>query len=268
MPGDMTRPRKKKYTLDDIKNDEQRALASYIKPKMEGMTLKKFAEAEPKISLATLSNIFAPAYNGVPTARILKLLAQKISNLSGDSQPEIIYEELLKRCGYLLTDFPYEKPHSNIIPLTEAQIRNALLMKLMNMSVKGCPKEDCCFKKHKGIVNNKSLYHDLAIDYTDLEKAPIAYWTFDFFITGSNDTFLLRNNLQTLFYMILTDETKNNVKYSIITNSEILYNELSSMKLPALNLYISAILYKNGDFKETYVDTALFPGEIKATLSL
>ena len=120
MPGDMTRPRKKKYSLEDIKNNEQRALASYIKPIMDGMTMRQFANAEPKISLATVSNIFAPNYNGVPTARLLKLLAQKISALSGDKPPEVIYEELLELCGYLKKDYPYDKPLDSNLSLTEA----------------------------------------------------------------------------------------------------------------------------------------------------
>jgi hypothetical protein len=258
MPGDMTRPRKKKYSLEDIKNNEQRALASYIKPIMDGMTMRQFANAEPKISLATVSNIFAPNYNGVPTARLLKLLAQKISTLSGDKPPEVIYEELLELCGYLKKDYPYDKPLDSNLSLTEATIMNAVLMRVMNLPIKGTPKERFYFEKKLSNGAVEYYGHDLTIDYSDIKDIPLDYWLFDIQL----GTFVTPNVLRDSFYRMLNEETSNNAKYSIVTDSETLFNELSFMAIPALNLYVSAILYKDGIFKESYAKTALSQEEI------
>ena len=98
----------------------------------------------------------------------------------------------------------------------------------------------------------------MTIDYSDIKDIPLDYWLFDIQL----GTFVTPNVLRDSFYRMLNEGTSNNAKYSIVTDSETLFNELSFMAIPALNLYVSAILYKDGIFKESYAKTALSQEEI------
>ena len=252
---DMTKPRKKRYELSDLKNIPQKKVATILKPIIDNseLTMRKFADMEPKISLTTLTGIFSPDYDSVPTPRILKLLsikAAKITKLSAED----IYTDLMNAAEYNISDYPFNQAEKKALTNTEDSILLSFVTAISELPIKGVIDKRHYFRK------SKDFFHDFTMDYTASKDAPIDYWTVDVYV-GVSSKSILRN----FFFNLLNDGTDERVKYSLITDSQEIYDEMTSMSIPALNLHISAILYKGEKFTETYLNTGINPSDLKKT---
>lgn len=266
---DMTKPRKKKYELSDLTNAKQKEVAKILKPIIDssGLTMRKFADLEPKISLTTLTSIFSPEYNGVPTPRILKLLSIKAANTVDKLSAEDVYADLMSAADYNIFDYPFKQAEKHPIIIAEDSILLSFVTTISELPIKGVIDKRHVFRKKTtkpGSTSTMYYYHDLTMDYTVSKDAPIDYWALDVCIGVPS-----KNILRNFFFMMLNDGTNERVKYSVITDLQEIYDEMTSMNIPALNLYISVILYKEDTFTETYLSTGINPSVLNsAGLSL
>ncbi len=234
--------------INEMKFENERQKQAAIKIvdiiKESGKTQKEFAELL-QVSLATLTNTFRPAYNQVPSIKLIRKIAEQTDD------PKKTYNELM---GIAHPDDyePYE-PSDAELPqnkaLIEAQKSNrdsriifGFLKRIEEIAPN--PKLDYNHLTVRGFPRYAS------VDYSS-SNVPIDAWNIQF-NTGSKHGFPL-SSIQEFFYDILKDGRKN-TKYSYVTSSEAAYDELMSVKADIIaDVYISVILYKNDEFTETYL---------------
>ncbi len=265
MKPDKTLPRKKRYDIEKLP-EGRRKVVQYIMNKCESrnMTLEDFAKTSPGIPVATFGNYRNPAYIREINGRTYTRFADILSNIEGRPAEEI-FNELIELAGLPKDKYQYNQSKKRTI-VSEALIRADIFTKFLNLKIVTDTKEDYSFKNissdcfsYNEIITTGNVYHDLVIDYTDTESAPIKYWVLDIY-TGE---ILTKNVLKNTLYRIIVDGANADVKYSIVTDSDELYKEVAKISVPSLNIHLSCILYKDGKFKETYICTATDNSELK-----
>ena len=255
MPGDMTKPRKKKYALEEITDSKQRAFATCLKPIIDStnLTLNDFAEVQPKVSVATLGNIFNPKYGKCPSPRIMKLLDEKISIINTEYDAVELYKQFLRCDDKRIEDFPFEKEKDNeSLALSNVEIENVVLKRLMNLPISGRVVDNFTFNVPQADELVFDPPHSFAVDYTQSNDNRISHWVFDI----SVEPYWFTNTVRDFIYGVLIDGAANTVKYSLITNSEPVFNHMSNLKYLPLNVYVSVILYKDGKLIEKNIETS------------
>ncbi len=252
------RPRKKKYDLSDIKNPEQRAVATILKPIIDGIgwTMKEIAKYPPSTSLTILNSMFNPETDGVASPRTYKNTAIKFAKLNDKLVAEELYIELMKAAKLDYRRYPFDQSEPAELQLAEDTIKSELMPLIINLPIPCKMPKVHYFREPEvierdGYSQKSYFYHDLTCDYSSSEEAPIKYWAIDIYsgIAG------ISSPLKSFFYNILADGTDCSVKYSIVTDSKELFDKVTSMSIPSLKQIVSAIYFDGNTFTETYIDT-------------
>lgn len=208
--------------------------------KESGLTQQQFAD-ELGISLATLTNIFRPAYNKVPSIKVIRKIADFTDS------PEETYNFLMKTSKQDLNKHPYvidindlDNPGNEIreIPMRDVSIIFHLSKIIQNITGKRMD-----FSGYTDVNIPRYGYVQFSGDY------PISEWTFDFY-TGFGYS---KTDIMEFFYYILKSGAIN-TKFSFVTNSKSVYEELISLNDSIINkIHISVILFERGRYTETYI---------------
>ncbi len=272
MSNEECNPRKSGLNIDLIQDDKKREIAKIVKQFLDAnhLTIRRFAEIEPSISLSTANNLMSPTYGSAPTPKILRKIARKIANESQDVNAEDIYREMLKIIDETEEKYPFNEEAKNVDgpKITESEIRNLLMEKISslllenNLSASYKAESSIRAQRLKKIFKGKdtenifypNIKHDFVATIKGPAELPIDTWLFNI----TQDTVFLGQRLPNLFYNVMIDATEK-TKFSIITTKESIYEELiARLKLgfSAFNAYVSVILIGEDTFKETYIDTA------------
>jgi len=272
MSNEECNPRKSGLNIDLIQDDKKREIAKIVKQFLDAnhLTIRRFAEIEPSISLSTANNLMSPAYGSAPTPKILRKIARKIANESQDVNAEDIYREMLKIIDETEEKYPFNEEAKNVDgpKITESEIRNLLMEKISTLlsenNLSASYKAESSIrtqrlkKNFKGKDTENIFYPNIKYDFVATIKGPaelpIDTWLFNI----TQDTVFLGQRLPNLFYNVMIDATPK-TKFSIITTKESVYEELiMRLKLgfTAFNAYVSVVLIGEDTFKETYIDTS------------
>lgn len=239
------------YNIEEIefKNMKQKAVAVIIAGILQesGLSQREFAE-KIQVSQATFTNALRPYYGKVPTKNLIRSIASQARN------PEEAYNEMMEAAGYEITKYPFS--FSAVPPETidtaeeEAKLRTDFMEALSQKNIFG--------NINTKAANHNGIKHDIVISFRD-SKLPIDKWFIDVYTKFT----LPREVARKYLYKILRcGRPAEKAKYSIITNSTEVFNELCSIQIPALNLLVSAIYYDGADFKETYLSTSINPDNL------
>ncbi len=233
------------YKLKDapFSNENQKQAAILISQILleSGLSQKEFAE-KTRISLATLTNVFRPNYNKTPSIALIRKIAEQTD------EPEVSYNLLMDAAGYEIASYPYEyASRTESIKIPNERILLDFSSTVSTMNTHGRIAYDYNI--------GKSYRIDMLIDYSGTD-APIDYWAID--VKDTSSLGLYDNVIKECLYRALTSEiSSEKTKFSFILTSKGVFDKLSSLCLPTLHQYVSAILYENGSFKEKNVPTGL-----------
>ena len=265
---DLTKPRKKKWELTDIKNSKQRELARILREVMEenSLTSVQFAESFPPVSIATINKTAFSDKEYIPTPRIIKLLANKIANIKkGNAEQE--YQKLMEAAGFDLDEYPFEDTPKKSPNNSNSSILLSFVESISKLPItfSGELKTNYCIYNYFDISEDEhsipnyilSGGHELILDYSKNPQAPVDYWAID--VIKKNDGNRFRN---ILFQILMEGNAKHSnskVKYSVIVDDLGFFNYLKAFELVNLHNYISIILYDGKTFSETYFCTGNNP---------
>lgn len=258
--------------IDQIQDERKREITKMVKQFMDAnhLTIRRFAEIEPSISLSTANNLMSPTYGSAPTPRILRKIAQKFTYNNEDVNAEDIYKDMLKIIGEDVEKYPFNEKTKGVDTdfVTENDVRNLLMEKISNLLMEN--NLSAAYKSESSIrtqrlkkilkendienISYTNIRYDFIATIKGAAELPIDTWLFDI----TQDNAFLSHKLSNLFYNVMIDATEK-TKFSIITTKESIYEELiARLKLgfSAFNAYVSVILIGEDSFKETYIDTA------------
>lgn len=254
-------PRKKRYDTEKLPPGRRELVEQIMKfVDKRNITIEEFvalADPDEKPSVASLGNMRNPDYQrDVQTRTILRVT--KIIAKEENRPPEEVFDELTK--GFPKGKYQYQ-PKKNKAFISEDAIRVEVFTELINNKLLTDSEKEVSltgrsskgFLYNEGLATGRFFRHDLVLDYTESSEVPINYWVLDIF----KGEVLLKGILKDFFYNIMVEGADENIKYSIVTDSETLFNEFPSINVPALKVHLSCILYKDGKFKENYMNTAL-----------
>ncbi len=232
----------------EFENEKQKQIAIVIADmiKSSGKTQKEFAE-DLQISLATLTNIFRPAYNQVPSAKVIRKIADQTDT------PEETYYKLME-IAHPDKFEPYNpidlSRFRNIVDIEKSKLPNqdgSFIFKFMKEIATIAPNPEIDFTN----LSNRGFPQFASVDYSTSD-APIDKWFIEF---KAMSTVIYQRDVQEFFYRILKNGKKN-IKYSIVTCAENALNEFMTVNANLIDsVYISVIVFKNDKFTETYLTT-------------
>ncbi len=227
----------------DFENENQKKTAIIIAEILQktGLSQKQFAD-RIQVSLASFTNTLRPYYKKVPSKTMLRKIADQLD----ESERESAYNDLMMAAGYDLQKFPYR--YNSTLENMSTERKEAIMLSLVSdlskLPIQGIVKYDV-----NTPMGNK---YDLSVEYK-IREAPIDRWYFEISrrLHASNDIY------SRFFYHILSDGADERTKYSLVTETEGVFEKITSMKLPALHLHVSAILYKDDQIIEKHLATGI-----------
>ena len=235
----------------EFTNKNQEAVAKIVESLIEnsGLTKAEFAKAI-RVSLATLTNIFRAGCNKTPSIEVIRKISEQSNN------PSETYNQIMKAADYDITKYPYEGKRDLItesLPAFDSTCEKLIAFELFNKLI---PRGKIYPQKK---VND--IRFDLTIDFTD--EILIKEW--DFFFYKAIDT--SQSIIKDFFYHIMMDGAQKDSKYSLVTDSNAVIEDLKKISIPNLDIYISAFLIKNEQIiSETYVNTSMDIHELEFQL--
>ena len=253
-----TLPRRKRYDIEKLPEGKKEMVEGIMNFLEEhNMTMEEFADLPPKLAPATICNLRNPENNSTATNRTVICITDKIAQ-EDQRAPEEVFADLTR--GFPEGTYQYKKPEKKKPYVSEAMIKLELLTKFLNIQLITDTNQQISVKDMKTdafsyveSLTTGKLWHDLILDYTGAANVPLNYWVLDIFKDGPH----LKSVLKDFFYKIMVDAPNETVKYSIVTDSENFFDEFVSYNSPLFGIYISCILYKDGEFKESYINTAI-----------
>lgn len=236
--------------VEDFTNIEQRNVALLVEKiiRSKNMSQREFADTI-QVSLATLTNIFRPSYNKLPTPNLIR----KIAMQTADAQST--YEEIMKAGKLDLKRYPYIFGEKNtdidIIINTEKDIIHQLAIITSNFEQRGFIEQ----------TTINGLHFDYAIRFEDQQ---IKYWYFEIFAKVTSIEQLLKQ----FYFHIITNNGNPTHKYSLIVCDKQVYDRLSQITIPSLLTHVSIIYYENESFTETTLITACDTNNYEHELSV
>lgn len=209
---------------------------------MLGLTQRELAQ-KAGVSLATITNQFRPAYGSPLTINSIL----KISNQT--EYPEDTYNKLMDAAGHDRYRYPYRIDQIDPLDLS-VRTTTVGLDRDTSIIFRFIDKIQNDYDKTVvlGQLSGRGIPRLAFIDYSNSDM-PISEWNIEFH-TGFG---FPAPTVHEFFYRILK-EGKTKVKYSFITNSQQVYDELTSFTTNIIEgIYISVILCKDGTFTEAYV---------------
>lgn len=229
----------------EFQNENQKKTAIELAKILEqsGLTQRQMAE-KADISLATLTNCFRVSYGKPLTINAILKIANQTE------YPEETYNRLMKAAGHDLFKYPYNPNQFNLKELAQRTTTIGLdrdfsiIFRFMDR-IKSVYDREVVLGKLSGL----GIPRLATIDFSSSDM-PINEWDIEFH-TGFG---FPKPTVNEFLYRILK-EGKKNVKYSFVTNSESVYDELASFNIDTLinGIYISVIICRDGKFTETYM---------------
>ena len=204
------------------------------------LTLTDYA-AECGVSLAYLCKYLKGKFDKAPTPSTIRKMA-KFTGTNGVTE-----EELLEAAGYSATKYSDANNLRNI----------GLRFEKLGIATIASALSKCNFKWNvKQTVDSTSLF-DLAIQ---VDAGEIENWMFNFItrIDDNKPPVPYNGRFFTYYTKLVCMQHPPKSKYSFVTNSEVLYNEIKMYNPHMLPMYISIILINTEDMKvvkEEYLET-------------
>lgn len=234
--------RKLRVTAEEQKflNNNQKNVAKIVEEILVSSRLTKSQFAETcEVSMGTITNIFRPNFNRVPSIDVIK----KIALVTND--PETYYKKLIKAAGYDISLYPLKKEgDSTKEKAIEFDEHCNLLVNIWidNLHIKAARQMPETLNKRK---------FDFTYKITDTPTFKTWNMRTGFAMTASVGA------INDFFASIMLDGVSSTTKYSLITNSKDMLEELQSYDLSNLNTFISVIWIDGNEINEFYLETAL-----------
>lgn len=236
----------------DFEFNKERFTELLIKARGQ-LTLTDYAN-KCGVSLSYMCKYLKGKFDKAPTPSTIKKIA-RFTETNG-----ITEEELLEAAGYSVAKYSDSNTARNF----------AIRFEKLGIATITSALTECNFKWNVKQPTHSPLF-DLSIEIDDDD---ITEWIFDF-KTRINDrepTFPLRQRMYMYYgYFICTQHTTTS-KISLVTNSEVLFNDIKMINPHLLPMYASVILINTDDMKvvkEEYLETYIpISNDIKAKYTL
>lgn len=244
--------RPQRIDFDKIKNLEKRKVAEIVKEIIDasGKTQKEFAR-DAGIGTATITNIFSPSYNKLPSDRVLHFIAKQSSDYS------FYFEELIHAKGESDTIPIFLDDEDSSLELftngaiERNQYTNFLVQNLQKQS------SGACYPEFADITE---LGLTQAFPLTFVFKNEGKLWKVMYYTPTMLKKFRFNSVIDDFIWRVLTDGAKSNTKYSLFIADAKDTSPLTTLDLPTLLTTISILSIDNHDIQtgnliEEYINT-------------
>lgn len=203
------------------------------------LTVTDYAQ-ECGVSVAYMCKYLKGRFDKAPTPTTVKKMALYTAK-NGVTQ-----EELLEAAGYSISKYSDAAAEKNMYLRFEklgiATITSAL--------------SECNFK-WSVLQNRENSFFDFSIEIND---GNLKQWSFEFKTTSSEIMRVPHNAILSYYGRLITSKNLPQSKFSFVTDSEVIFDEIKKCNPYMLPMYASVILIKTDDMKvvkEEYLETFL-----------